>query len=93
MAVVLILAKLFFGDDTRGSSWVTCRTVPDTSWSSRPIVPAFWFCSATGTAFLPGSVLCETFDITTLPSRSSKRAIKLICRSGPPTSSQGSQKL
>ncbi|HUT95796.1 MAG TPA: hypothetical protein VMY37_40465 [Thermoguttaceae bacterium] len=93
MAVVVILAELFFGGATMGSSWVTCRTVPDVSSSSRLIAPASRGSSSPGVIVLPGKVLWATFDITTLPSLSSKRVIKPICRSEPPTSSQGSQKL
>ena len=41
----------------------------------------------------PGSVWCEGEETTGLPLRGSKRATRQMRRSGPPTSSHGSQKL
>lgn len=42
---------------------------------------------------VPGSVWCEGEETTSLPLRGSNRATRQMRRSGPPTSSHGSQKL
>jgi hypothetical protein len=83
MVVVLILAG-FSGGASTGCWWATCRTASAASSCRRLISPPYRLWPASGSSFLPGSVVCVTFDITTLPAWSSKRAIKLIRRSGPP---------
>ncbi len=49
--------------------------------------------AAVGAAAKPGSVSCDASDITDSPVTASNRVIRLISRRGPPTSSQGIQKL
>ncbi|NQT14384.1 MAG: hypothetical protein HQ582_16635 [Planctomycetes bacterium] len=90
--VVVVIVFSCFGAST-GASCVTCWTAPRSGFSGRVTVPAYSTPAGSREGSVPGNVLCATLDTAILPSRSSNRAIKLICRSGPPVSPQGSQKL
>jgi len=77
------------GTGTSCDTWVT------RSSSARlfPVGGSLVATPAGGAVARPGNVLREASDITDSPVVASNRVIRLIWRGGPPTSSQGSQKL
>lgn len=91
MIVAVVMPGFGSGRSSSGSACEACRI------SSKGRSAGTVFCETVGgggdSSCAPGRKCRVNSDITTPPASLLKRVTRLICRFGPPTGPQGSQKL